>query len=303
MKRTYRAAAIALACVLSLSPLAACKTSEKAKEEVLPPSVDVDEPTGGDSSELPDVPQEPQEPETPEEPGSPPNTPQKPEVEPIPPQEEPIKKQTALYVCCVGEKVNVRSGAGTSFSVVGQADKGSVYAVNKLLNGWYEIPYKNGKAYLYAGYAKETELEKSENEKVEAVLARGYSALGVPYVYGAVRLHDGNGNFLKGFSENKFDCSSLTQYAFYYGAGALLGTTTRAQVKQGKSVARRDLARGDCIYFTNASRQYLTGVERIGHVAIYLGDNYILHTSSDYARIEQISSARWKFYVEARRFV
>ena len=43
------------------------------------------------------------------------------------------------------------------------------------------------------------------------------------------------------------------------------------------------------------------GVERIGHVALYLGDNYILHTASDYAVIEQISSTRWGYYIEARR--
>ena len=83
----------------------------------------------------------------------------------------------------------------------------------------------------------------------------------------------------------------------------LLNTTTRTQVKQGKYVAKSDIRRGDCLFFTNEDRQYNTGIERVGHVAIYLGDNYILHTSSDYARIEKISAKRWKFYIEARRFV
>ena len=46
-----------------------------------------------------------------------------------------------------------------------------------------------------------------------------------------------------------------------------------------------------------------TGIERVGHVAIYLGDNYILHTASDYARIEQISSLRWSYYIETRDFL
>ena len=59
----------------------------------------------------------------------------------------------------------------------------------------------------------------------------------------------------------------------------------------------------DCIFFTNEERQYKTGVERIGHVAIYLGDDYILHTASDYARIEKMTAKRWSFYVEARRFL
>ena len=143
----------------------------------------------------------------------------------------------------------------------------------------------------------------SDNEKIEEVISEGYKQIGVPYVYGAVRLHDGYGNKLKGFTKAKFDCSSLVQYVFHEGADVLLQTTTRTQVKQGKFVPRSELSRGDCIYFTNSIRQNNTGVERIGHVAIYLGGNYILHTATDYARIEQISSTRWSYYIETRRFV
>ena len=125
----------------------------------------------------------------------------------------------------------------------------------------------------------------------------------MPYVYGAVRIHDGKGKLLGGFTAQKFDCSSLIQYIFYKGAGELLGVHTRAQVLQGKYVKPNDLQRGDCIFFTNESRQHNKGLERVGHVALYLGDGYILHTASDYARIEKISAKRWKFYIEARRFL
>jgi peptidoglycan endopeptidase LytE len=93
------------------------------------------------------------------------------------------------------------------------------------------------------------------------------------------------------------------QYAFYKGAGVLLDVTTRTQVVQGKFVKKSELKRGDCIYFTNETRQHKTGVERIGHVAIYLGNDYILHTASDYARIEKMSATRHKFYIETRRFL
>ena len=82
----------------------------------------------------------------------------------------------------------------------------------------------------------------------------------------------------------------------------LLDVNTRTQVKQGTKVKSGDLQRGDLMFFTNASRYYKTGIERVGHVALYLGDNYILHTASDYAKIEQISSTRWSYFLEARRF-
>ncbi len=146
-------------------------------------------------------------------------------------------------------------------------------------------------------------MEKSGDERVEAVIAEGTKCLGVPYVYGAVRLHDGKGNMLKGFSKNAFDCSSLMQYMFYKGADKLLQVNTRTQVYQGTTVAKSNLKRGDLMFFTNASRKNNTGVERIGHVAMYLGDNYILHTASDYAKIEKISSTRWGYYIQSQRML
>ncbi len=220
-----------------------------------------------------------------------------------PPVTQPVEKSNARYIVCTGNNVNIRSGAGTSYAILGQAEKGEMYAIVGQTGNWYKTYYKNKTAYFYAEYASILTLEKSDNEDAENVINEGYKLLGVPYVYGAVRLHDGNGNFLKGFTAQKFDCSSLVQYAFYHGAGTLLQTTTRTQFKQGSFVSKSNLQRGDCIYFTNETRQYKTGIERIGHVAIYLGNNYILHTASDYARIEKMSQQRWNFYVEARRFV
>ena len=219
-----------------------------------------------------------------------------------PPKEESTLSTTAQYIQCTGENVNIRAGAGTDYAILGNAEKGTMYAVIGKTGGWYKTYYKNKIAYIYASYASVFTLEKSK-EKIEDVVEEGYKLLGVPYVYGAVRVHDGNGKLLGVFNAQKFDCSSLVQYVFYKGAGKLLGVHTRAQVTQGKYVKRSELQRGDCIFFTNESRKNKTGIERVGHVALYLGDGYILHTASDYARIEKISQARWNFYIEARRFI
>ena len=221
-----------------------------------------------------------------------------------PPQQDSSSSATptAQYIKCTGDNVNIRAGAGTDYAVLGSAEKGTMYAVIGKTGSWYKTYYKNKIAYIYASYASVFTLEKTKS-KIESVVEEGYKLLGVPYVYGAVRVHDGNGKLLGGFSAQKFDCSSLVQYIFYKGAGTLLGTHSRAQVLQGKYVKRSDLQRGDCIFFTNESRKNKTGIERVGHVALYLGDGYILHTASDYARIEKISQARWNFYIEARRFI
>lgn len=290
MKQRKKLLCAALAIFLAF-PIYACNENSTAN-----PSI----PNGEQTAPLPEeTPEHPPE-QTPEQAPENNQTTQPPTPEETP---EPQAPKTQKYIRCVGDNVNLRSGAGTSYTVLGQAEKGTMYAVIERTGNWYKIKYKNKTAYLYSEYATMFSIKKSENEKVEKVIEEAYSLIGVPYVYGAVRLHDGKGNFLKGFSMNKFDCSSLVQFSFYEGAKVLLDVTTRTQVVQGKFVAKKDLKRGDCIYFTNETRQNKTGIERVGHVAIYLGDDYILHTASDYARIEKMTSSRWNFYIETRRFI
>ncbi len=219
------------------------------------------------------------------------------------PVEQPTQTSYTQYIRCTADKVNIRAGTGTNSQILGIAEKDTVYAVISKTNNRYKIYYKNHIAYLPVSYAAVFSIKNSPVAETENVLAEAYKLIGTPYVYGAVRLHDGKGNFLKGFTSQKFDCSSLVQYVFYKGAGTLLQVTTRTQFSQGTKVAKSDLQRGDCLYFTNEQRRYNVGIERVGHVAVYLGENYILHTASDYARIEQISSARWKFFLEGRRFL
>lgn len=292
--------------ILALCFLAPSMALIACQNEDLPPtpshteSVDTPSDVETESAEEESSPPPTSEPQENTPPQTPPatNQPQDSAPEETPP---PII-QTAKYIKCTGDNVNIRSGAGTSYSVLGQAEEGTMYAIIGKTGNWYKTYYKNKTAYLYASYASVFTLEKEDSE-VESVIEEGYKLLGIPYVYGAVRLHDGNGKLLGGFTAQKFDCSSLIQYIFYKGANELLGVHTRAQVLQGKHVKKSDLRRGDCIFFTNEQRQYNKGLERVGHVALYLGDGYILHTASDYARIEKISNKRWSFYIEARRFL
>lgn len=293
-RKTVLALLCALLCLSPTFTLLACGKHNEANPPTNSPSVEIESgtDTDGDTADVPTDPPADSN-QTP---------PANDEVTNETPNPEPIV-QTASYIRCTGDNVNIRSGAGTDFSVVGQAEKGTMYAVIGKIGNWYKTYYRNKVAYIYASYASVFTLEKAKNAQVEQVIEEGYKLIGVPYVYGAIRLHDGNGKLLAGFSAQKFDCSSLVQYVFYQGADTLLQVTTRTQFKQGTYVSPNELQRGDCIYFTNEERQYKTGIERVGHVAIYLGNNYILHTASDYARIEKMSSYRWNFYIEARRFL
>ena len=223
-------------------------------------------------------------------------------------EEEPViaivpepKIERVSYVMPTASGLNLRAGAGTGYASLGSAEKNTLYALLGSENGWYKIAFNNGQAYLSSKYCKIVQMEKSSNADIEKIIAEGCKYLGVKYVYGATRYHDGSGKKLSGFSTSAFDCSSLMQYIFKMGAGINLQVNTRTQIYQGTTVKKNEIKRGDLLFFTNASRKNNVGVERVGHVALYLGDNYILHTASDYAKIEQISATRWGYYIQTQR--
>lgn len=213
------------------------------------------------------------------------------------------EEEKAEYICVNATGLTLRSGAGTNYSAVGTAEKGTLYALCGRTGNWYKTYYKHKTVYLSAGYCSIVQMNKSADEQIEKVIEEGCKCLGVTYVYGATRYHDGSGKRLSGFTTSAFDCSSLMQYIFKLGAGVNLQVNTRTQIYQGTTVKKSALKRGDLMFFTNASRKNNTGVERVGHVALYLGNNYILHTASDYAKIEQISSTRWGYYIQSQRIL
>ena len=218
------------------------------------------------------------------------------------PTEKPVTYATMIKSETNG--LNVRSAPSTGSKVLGTLDKGDMVRYEGEQNGWYKTVYKQQTAYVYAGknYVSKAYM-KQGSDKVESVIAVGEELLGYPYVWGSQRYHWGNGVLNSNFVQGQYDCSALMQYIFYKGAGALIELNTRTQVLQGKTVQLADLQRGDVMFFTNDSRAGYTGVERVGHVALYLGDNYILHTASDHAVIEEISAKRWSYFIVAKRLI
>lgn len=219
-------------------------------------------------------------------------------------EEQTVESILAYYVQSKVSGLSIRANDNTSSAIIGSLKIGEMVAYLDTVGNWYKTLYKNQIAYVSARseYSKIIKFEK-QSYQIEQVIDIAEKLLGFPYVYGAVRLHNGKGVFLKNFDATKFDCSSLVQYTYYVGADVLLNVNTRTQIFDGKNVSKTDITRGDLLFFTNASRYYNKGIERIGHVAIYLGDNYILHTASDYATIEEISAKRWSYFIEARRVI
>lgn len=306
MKRSHKITALILSSLFALAPLAACTSAAEELKSRLESQEIEKEPeentpeypiNNGEIEENNDLTEEAPSAENE-------NHAEESELEPEPAPLPTPEITTVKYLRADTDGVNIRSGAGAGYSSRGTAEKNTLYAFSGATDsGWYSTSYKHSAAFVSSKYFTVVEMQKSDNPLVEEVIDCGLKCLGIKYVYGATRLHDGKGNLLKAFDKTAFDCSSLMQYIFYYGANINLDVNTRTQIYQGKTVKRADLKRGDLMFFTNASRKNNAGIERVGHVALYLGDGYILHTASDYAKIEKISSQRWDYFIQGQRIL
>jgi cell wall-associated NlpC family hydrolase len=136
------------------------------------------------------------------------------------------------------------------------------------------------------GFGPAGKVEAASSAQAENIMSTGQQLLGVKYRFGAP----------SGMTSS-FDCSSFTQYV-YKETGIVLPRTSSQQSTVGVTVHKNDLEIGDLVFFKDPGRP-----GSIGHVAIYAGDNKILHTGGkDGVKFSDLNSAYYtKYYVTARR--
>lgn len=92
------------------------------------------------------------------------------------------------------------------------------------------------------------------------------------------------------------DCSAYTKLVFQR-EGVYLPRSSREQAKMGRYVAKRNIVKGDLVFFdTNNDR-------RINHVGIYMGNGRFIHSSPvNKVGFSKLNSGFWEdAYVTARR--
>ena len=198
--------------------------------------------------------------------------------------------QTSYKATVNTDSLNMRKGAGTSYSVITKLSKGTVVDVlESASNGWKKIKTSNGTigwvsgSYLANGVVEQTSTPSTN--KVQAVIDLAHKQLGKPYVWGAE-------------GPNSFDCSGLIYYVYKNAAGITLPRTSSAQYSAGVAVSRSNLKAGDLIFSST------DGTGNITHVAIYVGDGQMIHAPRNGKNVEKvsISNSYWnKAYVGARR--
>ena len=115
------------------------------------------------------------------------------------------------------------------------------------------------------------------------LIREALSNRGRPYVWG-------------GASRGGFDCSGFVLYVFKKMRGVNLPHSSSMQSRMGSPVGREELQPGDLVFFTGGRRG-------ISHVAIYIGNNTIVHAANHkhHVRLDTLTGYYDRRYHSARR--
>ena len=204
---------------------------------------------------------------------------------------------TTMYVT-PDAGLNLRKGAGTSYSVIKTLSKGTAVTVHSSNNGWSKISVNGVEGYVSTSYLSSTKpstsgssssssSNSSTSVSVDKVLDFSHQQLGKPYVWGAQ-------------GPNSFDCSGLIYYVYKNAANITLPRTSVEQSKFGTTVSKSNLKAGDLVFFdTNGPNN-----GAVSHVGIYAGEGQLIHASSSNKKIVKVNmeTSYWNnTYVVAKR--
>ncbi len=194
-----------------------------------------------------------------------------------------------------GSSLNLRSGAGTSYSIVSSLPDGTIVEIVGIDNGWYKVQYSGKTGYVSSDYMVTVKDSVGSRSTAEAaassaigdqIVAHAKQFLGTPYVYG------GNG-------PNSFDCSGFTKYVYSH-FGVTLNRTATDQLANGTAISKSELQPGDLVFFrANTTKP-------VSHVGIYIGNGQFIHASTNTysVQIDTLSSGYYsRVYVYGRHIL
>ncbi len=176
-------------------------------------------------------------------------------------------------------------------------------------SGLYKVRFGNHRNYSAA---------RSEAERLHGQGVIGRFFIVVPETYAAARIkRSGRGNLRSELvstvqrflgvpyrwggedRNNGFDCSGLTMVSYRLN-GLNLPRNSRAQFKAGRYVARKNLQKGDLVFFATQ------GGKRVTHVGMYIGNGQFIHAprTGKTVRVAKLSSPFFrKTYAGGRAYL
>nr|WP_295733013.1 C40 family peptidase [uncultured Intestinibacter sp.] len=177
------------------------------------------------------------------------------------------------YVNCTS--LNVRSGPGTSYSIIKSISTNTKVEVISTNNGWSRIKEGSTTGYVSSKYLSDSQTSSSTSSNTTStstsaskLVSYAKSLLGKPYVWGAQ-------------GPSSFDCSGFTYYVFKNCANITLPRTSVDQSTYGITVSKSNLKVGDLVFFdTDGAND-----GNVSHVGIYIGSNQFIHSSSTKGKV------------------
>ena len=180
-----------------------------------------------------------------------------------------------LTAYCKGSGVNFRIGLNSDAKAIAKLNQGDKMTVLAKVTDRYKVRYNGKVGYIAEDFITFDEMEGSGGV---AVVEYAKQFLGNRYVFGGTSLTNGT------------DCSGFTM-GVYRHFGYSLPRTSSAQRSAGTKVASLSEAKpGDLICYS-------------GHVAIYMGNNKIIHASNAKDGIKISHNASYRNIVAIRRII
>lgn len=127
---------------------------------------------------------------------------------------------------------------------------------------WYHINASGGlEGYVYTDYVRLYEPEADQSEVVSNIIEYAKQFQGTKYLYAGTSLTGG------------IDCSAYTQQVMA-PYGIQLSRSSSGQYSNGISITVDELQPGDLIYYGYSGR--------VSHVALYIGNNQVIHANTTY---------------------
>ncbi len=189
--------------------------------------------------------------------------------------------------------VNLRSGPGTSSSVVRVTSLGESVEILGVSGNWYRVSAGGDTGYIRSDYvslsggsSEDAPVAVSGGSIGEQIAAFAKQFLGTPYVWAAESPEEG------------FDCSGLVSYCFQ-SFGYSTNRTAATLFNNGRAVEKSELQPGDAVFFRSDGSGY------ISHVGLYIGGGQMIHASSSAGEVVitniEDSDYYTRNYVGARR--